>query len=119
MILTGVISAKKFVDMTADEMASDEVKALRKKLTDEAITSHQLAVQQGTETDMFKCNKCKSSKCTYTQLQTRSSDEPMTTFVCCLSCGNRWKVRVLRFLGKRYFEGNKLFEPTSFSLQFC
>lgn len=26
------------------------------------------------------------------QVQTRSSDEPMTTFVVCNECGNRWKV---------------------------
>ena len=31
------------------------------------------------------------SKCTYYQLQTRSADEPMTTFVTCINCGNRWK----------------------------
>ena len=29
------------------------------------------------------------------QLQTRSADEPMTTFVLCLECGNRWKVSLL------------------------
>jgi len=39
----------------------------------------------------FQCRKCKS-KCTeYYQLQTRSADEPMTTFVTCLDCENRWK----------------------------
>ena len=27
------------------------------------------------------------------QAQTRSADEPMTTFVYCNECGNRWKVR--------------------------
>jgi transcription elongation factor S-II len=42
-------------------------------------------------TDNFTCWKCKSKKCTYYQLQTRSADEPMTTFVTCLSCGQRWK----------------------------
>ena len=42
-------------------------------------------------TDNFTCWKCKSKKCTYYQLQTRSADEPMTTFVTCLECGNRWK----------------------------
>jgi transcription elongation factor S-II len=42
-------------------------------------------------TDNFTCGKCKSTKCTYYQLQTRSSDEPMTCFVNCLSCGASWK----------------------------
>jgi transcription elongation factor S-II len=42
-------------------------------------------------TDMFTCRKCKSNKCSYYQLQTRSADEPMTTFVTCVNCGNRWK----------------------------
>ena len=42
-------------------------------------------------TDNFTCGKCKSKKCTYYQLQTRSADEPMTTFVTCINCGNRWK----------------------------
>ena len=42
-------------------------------------------------TDNFTCSKCKSKKCTYYQLQTRSADEPMTTFVSCTYCGNRWK----------------------------
>ena len=42
-------------------------------------------------TDNFNCRKCKSNKCTYYQLQTRSADEPMTTFVTCLDCFCRWK----------------------------
>jgi transcription elongation factor S-II len=42
-------------------------------------------------TDMFKCGKCKERNCTYFQMQTRSADEPMTTFVTCLNCNNRWK----------------------------
>ncbi len=40
---------------------------------------------------MFKCGKCKSRKTTYYQMQTRSADEPMTTFVTCTNCNNRWK----------------------------
>lgn len=42
-------------------------------------------------TDEFTCFKCKKNRCTYYQLQTRSADEPMTTFVTCVNCGNRWK----------------------------
>ena len=42
-------------------------------------------------TDIFTCFKCNKKKCTFYQLQTRSADEPMTTFVNCLVCGNAWK----------------------------
>ena len=35
----------------------------------------------------FTCNTCKSKKTTYYPLQTRSAEEPMTTFVSCLNCG--------------------------------
>lgn len=45
---------------------------------------------QDTE-GMFRCGKCKTYKTTYYQMQTRSADEPMTTFVTCLNCGNKWK----------------------------
>ena len=38
----------------------------------------------------FKCRKCGSEKTTYYQLQTRSADEPMTTYVQC-ECGCRWR----------------------------
>ena len=38
------------------------------------------------------CSTCKKkSKCDYYQMQTRSADEPMTTFVTCLECDKRWK----------------------------
>jgi DNA-directed RNA polymerase subunit M/transcription elongation factor TFIIS len=40
---------------------------------------------------MFQCRKCKKRKTTYYSVQTRSADEPMTNFITCLSCGNRWK----------------------------
>jgi transcription elongation factor S-II len=40
---------------------------------------------------MFKCGKCKTYKTSYYQMQTRSADEPMTTFVTCHNCNNRWK----------------------------
>ena len=40
---------------------------------------------------LFKCGKCKSVKTTYYQMQTRSADEPMTTYVTCKNCSHRWK----------------------------
>ena len=43
-------------------------------------------------TDMFICKKCKSKRCTYYELQTRSADEPATIFITCLDCDKRWKM---------------------------
>ena len=45
--------------------------------------------QQGST--FFKCSKCRQNNCVYFQMQTRSADEPMTTFITCLNCSNRWK----------------------------
>jgi len=42
-------------------------------------------------TDMFTCKKCRSKRCTYYELQTRSADEPATIFITCLDCGKHWK----------------------------
>ncbi|XP_044066050.1 transcription elongation factor A protein 2 isoform X2 [Siniperca chuatsi] len=90
-VLCGNISPQRIASMTAEEMASAELKQIREALTKESIREHQLSKVGGTETDMFICNKCHGKSCTYTQVQTRSADEPMTTFVLCNSCGNRWK----------------------------
>ncbi|KAE8598770.1 hypothetical protein XENTR_v10016931 [Xenopus tropicalis] len=90
-VLCGNIAPDLFARMSAEEMASDELKEMRKNLTKEAIREHQMARTGGTETDLFTCGKCKKKNCTYTQVQTRSADEPMTTFVFCNECGNRWK----------------------------
>ncbi|KAG1962128.1 transcription elongation factor A protein 2 [Pimephales promelas] len=90
-VLCGNISPDRIASMTAEEMASAELKEIRKALTKESIREHQLSKVGGTETDMFICGKCRGKNCTYTQVQTRSADEPMTTFVLCNECGNRWK----------------------------
>jgi|688.fasta_scaffold819117_2 DNA-directed RNA polymerase subunit M/transcription elongation factor TFIIS len=42
-------------------------------------------------TDMYICRKCREKKCTYYELQIRSSDEPMTKFIKCCNCGYEWR----------------------------
>jgi len=81
--------------LTAEEMASDEKNAERaaqRKYAMEEIQSD-WAIRNGQQRicGMFTCGKCKGTRTTYFQMQTRSSDEPMTTFVTCLTCNNRWK----------------------------
>jgi DNA-directed RNA polymerase subunit M/transcription elongation factor TFIIS len=61
-----------------------------------ALKSKDLAMEaaKAKEEDysgLFKCGKCKSVKTTYYQMQTRSADEPMTTYVTCKGCGHKWK----------------------------
>ncbi|XP_064192299.1 transcription elongation factor A protein 3 isoform X3 [Anguilla rostrata] len=90
-VLAGAIELQRIASMTAEEMASDELKQLRNILTQEAIREHQMAKTGGTTTDLLQCAKCRKKNCTYNQVQTRSADEPMTTFVLCNECGNRWK----------------------------
>lgn len=79
--ISGAIVANKLAKMTPEEMASDEMKKIREKFVKEAINDAQLSTVQGTSTDLLKCGKCKKRNCTYNQIQTRSADEPMTTFV--------------------------------------
>uniref|UniRef100_A0A3Q1GE67 Transcription elongation factor n=1 Tax=Acanthochromis polyacanthus TaxID=80966 RepID=A0A3Q1GE67_9TELE len=99
-VLCGSVTPERMAKMTAEEMASDELKEMRKNLTKEAVRDHQMATTGGTQTDLFTCGKCKGKSCTYTQVQTRSADEPMTTFVFCNQCGNRWKVCCLILLAQ-------------------
>lgn len=75
--------------MNHQEMRPDKWKRLidDKKIRDENKYTPKIEAS----TDNFTCWKCKSKKCTYYQLQTRAADEPMTTFVTCLSCGQRWR----------------------------
>lgn len=88
-IKTKKIKAHEFAFMTHQEMCPDKWDKLiaLKKIRDQ--NKYEPILEAST--DNFKCWKCKSKKCSYYQLQTRSSDEPMTTFVTCLECGNRWK----------------------------
>jgi len=39
------------------------------------------------------CPKCDNKRAYFMQIQTRSADEPMTTFYKCTNqeCGNRWR----------------------------
>ncbi|KAI8087286.1 transcription elongation factor S-II, partial [Thamnidium elegans] len=90
-VVSGELSVEKLCKMSVDAMASEEAQARDRKLAEEALFKARGAGSAQAETDMFKCGKCGGRKCTYFQMQTRSADEPMTTFVTCVICGNHWK----------------------------
>ena len=85
-IKNGRIDPYSLVKLTREELNPTLWNIIQSKNL-ERIVVKQLATDDG----MFKCGKCKSMKTVYYQLQTRSADEPMTTFVTCTNCEARWK----------------------------
>ena len=84
----GSIDVDQIAYMKPSQLYPDHWKQLLEKKT--ANDEFLYLKKPGAITDQWKCGKCKERKCTYYQLQIRSSDEPMTTFVTCVNCGNRW-----------------------------
>ena len=88
-IKSEAIQAHMIAFMSHQEMRPDKWKELIEDKIKKDKNKFETNVEASTDT--FTCRKCKSNKCTYYQMQTRSADEPMTTFVTCIECGNRWK----------------------------
>jgi transcription elongation factor S-II len=105
-VILGQVAADELMSMSSEELASAEARKAREEGAKKLIDSKRLDWDQANEdkinemcgikgdllnASLFTCNRCKSIKTTSTQKQTRSADEPMTVFVLCLNCGNRWK----------------------------
>ena len=89
LILEKKIKAHELAFMTHQKMLPDKWNPLIDELNIKNQNKYMPKLEASS--DNFTCWKCKSKKCTHYQLQTRSADEPMTTFVTCLDCGTRWK----------------------------
>ena len=88
-ISNGTVKAHVIAFMTHQELNPDKwTKLIEAKAKRDA---NKFETNIAAATDTFTCRKCKSNQCTYYQMQTRSADEPMTCYVNCLMCGNRWK----------------------------
>ncbi len=87
------VKPKDLVTYTSEELLPEGLYAqtiTNIQLKEIAIENNKAKFDESYE-GIFKCKKCKSNKTSYYQLQTRSADEPMTTFVECSNCGNHWK----------------------------
>ncbi|KAK6943278.1 Transcription factor IIS, N-terminal [Dillenia turbinata] len=90
-VLLGQVKPERLCNMTAEEMASEQRKLQNNQIKEKALFDCERGGPPKATTDQFKCGRCGQRKCTYYQLQTRSADEPMTTFVTCVNCNNHWK----------------------------
>jgi len=105
-VILGNTSAETLVKMSKQQLATAEKSRKRNETVEHLRGSRRLDWERANEdkinemcgiqgdlleASLFTCGRCKSIKTTSTQKQTRSADEPMTVFVLCLNCGNRWK----------------------------
>jgi transcription elongation factor S-II len=89
MVTNGEIKAHELAFMTHHEMRPEKWDELIKAKSIRDKSKFETKLEASTDT--FTCRKCRSKKCSYMQLQTRSADEAMTVYVTCCECGNRWK----------------------------
>jgi DNA-directed RNA polymerase subunit M/transcription elongation factor TFIIS len=84
------LTITQFVEMNAFDMCPSRWKATIEKIIE---TEKKLYSKSDAASIFMWCSSCKKkSKCDYYQMQTRSADEPMTTFVTCLECDKQWKI---------------------------
>jgi DNA-directed RNA polymerase subunit M/transcription elongation factor TFIIS len=78
-----------FVRMSAQDVCPERWRDTYEKTAEK---DKKLYSKSMTASILMFCSRCKKKTgCEYYQLQTRSADEPMTTFVTCLDCDKKWK----------------------------
>ena len=88
-LCNGEVLPQNLAFMTHQEYKPERWKELIEKKMKRDASKYTENIQAST--DMYTCKKCKSTRCTYSEMQTRSADEPATIFVTCLDCGKHWR----------------------------
>jgi len=87
-------------ELTPKEFCFADTKVLMSQTDQDKLNNHGKAILESKRSDymgknvaegFYQCKKCKSKKTIMTQQQTRSADEPMTTFVVCVECKHTMK----------------------------
>ena len=91
------VGKKMMLDFVQMVRGGSEVREALAELTgenDEADAASKVRVLNEadalTVSDAYECPRCLGNKVVYTELQTRSADEPTTVFITCVKCKYAW-----------------------------
>lgn len=79
----------KLINMKPQEMFPERWEQAYHEL--KKIQNLNIQKEQKVYNSILKCGKCKKNMVRYTEIQTRSADEPTTKICQCTNCGNKWK----------------------------
>jgi transcription elongation factor S-II len=88
-IKSGEILAQEVAFISHQEICPEKWTELIRKKTIKDTMKFNTNIQANC--DAYKCPRCKSTRSSIYEQQTRSSDEPSTIFVLCLDCGKQYK----------------------------
>ncbi|MBA0670086.1 hypothetical protein Goklo_025524 [Gossypium klotzschianum] len=90
-VLLGEVNPERLITMTPEEMASEQRQRENKEIKEKALSYCECDAAPKATIDQFKCGRCGKRKTSFYQMQTRSADEPRTTYVTCVNCNNHWE----------------------------
>ncbi|KAG4156533.1 hypothetical protein ERO13_D02G003200v2 [Gossypium hirsutum] len=90
-VLLGEVNPERLITMTPEEMASEQRQRENKEIKEKALSYCERDAAPKATTDQFKCGRCGKRETSFYQMQTRSADEPRTTYVTCVNCNNHWE----------------------------
>jgi len=87
--LIATMGVEEFAKSSPSDQCPDRWRDILQKALEKDKAKYSKKVTANIE---MYCRSCRrKTKCDYYQVQTRSADEPMTTFVTCLECDTKWK----------------------------
>lgn len=90
-VLLGQFEVHAITELTPQDMASEALQQKNEQIKQKALFECERGQRLEATCEKFKCGRCGKKETTYYQMQTRSADEPMTTYVTCVNCSNHWK----------------------------
>jgi transcription elongation factor S-II len=102
-LLSQDVDFKWLAHASAEDVASDAFRAAVQEEREAGFAETQMDWEEKNEDRIMEaagmvrepssilCKNCGGSNTQYTEKQTRSADEPMTTFMLCRDCRARWK----------------------------